>query len=424
MRIAFTTLGCKINQYETEQMQRALLSRGGVVVPFTADADVYIINTCTVTAKSDYQCRQAVRAAVRRGNGARVVVTGCYAETRPEEIRMIPGVDAVVGNREKESLAGLIMPAGSPLTRLPAAVPAGSSVTPSGRTRAFLKMQDGCDGSCSYCIVPRARGRSRSLPEDALVQSFQGLVESGYPEIVLSGIHIGRYGADLAPPTDLSRVLARFLSMRGRARIRLSSIEPREITPEIIGFLGKGLCRHLHIPLQSGDDAILAAMNRDYSSGFYRELIEDIAQRVPGIAIGADVMVGFPGEGETEFENTYRLIQESPLTHLHVFSYSPRPGTPAASMKNHVPEKIKKQRSEALRELGRKKHIAFRVQCTGNPLRTVVEGKEDPRTGLLSGITDNYIRVLIQGLKRQYMGKEITVKIIDSEGDIPHAEMC
>jgi threonylcarbamoyladenosine tRNA methylthiotransferase MtaB len=228
---------------------------------------------------------------------------------------------------------------------------------------------------------------------------------------VLSGIHIGAYGSDLRPAIGLKDLLPALISKRGETRIRLSSIEPNEITPEIISFLGHSLCRHLHVPLQSGDDTILKAMKRRYTSGFYLEMLENIAQKVPGIALGADIMVGFPGEGEKEFQNTMDMVEGSPLTHFHVFSYSPRPGTPAADMKPQIPEKVKKERSEALRSLGRNKNFDFRKKCQGSEQRVVIEDKKDVDSGLLTGLTDNYIRVLVSGANHGHIGKEISIRI-------------
>ncbi len=412
MRIAFTTLGCKINQYETDLMRQDLLSQGNTIVPFDDEADVYVINTCSVTAKSDYQCRQVIRTAVRRGHAAKIVVTGCYAETRPEELRSIPGVDLVIGNRDKATIPHQIMKKASSISEIPSAgsIPIPIKTLP-GKTRGFLKIQDGCDNRCSYCIVPLARGESRSVDFDSVVSEFERLVQRGCPEVVLTGIHIGSYGTDLRPATDLSKLLAVLISKRGHARIRVSSIEPTEITPELISFLGPALCRHLHIPLQSGDNSILKAMNRNYTSELYRSVLENISQRVPGIALGADIMVGFPGEGEKEFQNTVELVERSPLTHLHVFSYSPRPGTRAAALKHQVPDQVKKERSETLRELGNRKNYDFRKKFMNTEVKVVVEDKIDTRSQLLTGITDNYFRVLVFGAKNSHIGKEISVRI-------------
>jgi threonylcarbamoyladenosine tRNA methylthiotransferase MtaB len=415
LRIAFATLGCKINQYETDLLRQDLTARGNTIVPFDGEADVYIINTCSVTAKSDMQCRRTIRSAVRNGPGARVVVTGCYAETRPDEIRSIPGVNLIIGNRDKPNIADRLMSsstAGMEQARdtLPLrAVP--------GRTRAFLKIQDGCNNRCSYCIVPLARGGSRSAVPSAVMKEFDRLVRDGYPEIVLSGIHIGTYGVELPGRVSLTDILTELTARKARSRIRLSSIEPREITEGIIRLLGNGVCRHVHVPLQSGDDAVLASMGRNYTAAFYRDLLERIVRDVPGVALGADVMVGYPGEGDAEFRNTMRLVESVPLTHLHVFSYSPRPGTAAAAMKEQVPENVKKERSEALRKLGKEKNYAFRKKQQGVCLPVVVEDKIDPKTGLLSGLTDNYIRVQISNAEKDLIGKEIPVRITEVKKD-------
>jgi threonylcarbamoyladenosine tRNA methylthiotransferase MtaB len=413
MRVAFSTFGCKINQYDSDQMRQAVAGEGNVIVPFEGDADIYIINTCSVTAKSDYQCRQAIRAAVRRSPAARVVVTGCYAETRPEEIRAIAGVAAVIGNREKNSILRYL-PAGGGVGASPAA---GAAAHFGGRTRRFLKIQDGCDSRCSYCIVPDARGASRSIPLQEVAAAFERFVGEGVPEIVLSGIHIGKYGSDLDPRQNLGALVGELVSRRRGARIRLSSIEPREVTAELVGFIGQGLlCRHLHIPLQSGDDEILRAMNRDYTAAFYRDLVASIARRVPGMALGADVMVGFPGEEERHFQNTLRLIEELPLSHLHVFSYSPRPGTPAANLPRQVNENIKKERNEMIRSIGLRKNIAFRKTMVGANVEVVLEGKL--KDGGVVGLTDNYLKVTVAGADADQKSSllKVNVENVDDHG--------
>jgi threonylcarbamoyladenosine tRNA methylthiotransferase MtaB len=424
MRIAFSTLGCKINQYETDLMQQDLASQGNTIVPFDAEADIYIINTCSVTAKSDYQSRQVIRSATRRASGAQVVVTGCYASTRPEEIKKIPGVSLVVNNQGKARIHDSLVPL-RPVS-VDAALPreSGKSKVLHGRTRGFLKVQDGCDNACSYCIVPLARGGSRSVDPGAVVKEFKRQVQEGCPEIVLTGIHIGRYGSDLSPATNLTDLLSTLVPIRNRSRVRLSSIEPKEITPEMIGLLGNGLCRHLHVPLQSGDDTILAAMKRDYTSTFYLDLLTSISKDVTGVALGADVMVGFPGEGDAEFQNTLKFIERSPLTHLHVFGFSPRRGTEAAAMKNQVPEAVKKQRSEALRDVGRRKNFDFRRKFLGAELQVVVEDKIHASTGCFTGFSDNYIRMIVFGTKTGHIGKNIKVKISEVNEESTFSEIC
>jgi len=423
MRIAFTTLGCKINQYETDALRQEMVSQGNTEVPFEADADVYIINTCTVTAKSDYTCRQVIRAATRRGKGARVVVTGCYAETRPEEILAIPGVERVIGNREKLSIPAYLAAAFSSSERSVQATRDLPVQALREKTRGFLKIQDGCNNHCSYCIVPSARGKSRSAAPAHIMDEFERMTNAGCPEVVLTGIHIGTYGADLNPCTDLTRLIARLVNRRGATRLRLSSIEPRELTSGIIELLGKGLCRHLHIPLQSGDDTVLKAMKRDYSAEFYQDLLLSISKKVPGIALGADVIVGFPGEGEEQFQNTLRFIEASPLTHLHVFSYSPRPGTPAADMDDQVPESVKKKRNELLRLLAQEKNYSFRKKILNTELNVVVEAGSDASKGMLTGLTDNYIRVFIDDLDDDQIGRKIRVRItnVDNTSTISEA---
>jgi threonylcarbamoyladenosine tRNA methylthiotransferase MtaB len=411
MRIAIATLGCKINQYETDLMRQDFVSRGNIIVPFDAEADVYVVNTCTVTAKSDYQCRQVIRSAVRRGKDAKVVVTGCYASTRPQEIRKIAGVDLVIGNSDKASISEQIMKTASVTNQHVPFIPTSQTKSMSRRTRGFLKIQDGCNNRCSYCVVPLARGVSRSMDPGKVMDEFERLVRAGCSEIVLTGIHIGTYGVDLVNGPDLTGLIEVLLNKRSGSRLRLSSIEPNEITKEMIDLIGKGLCRHLHIPLQSGDNTILASMNRNYSAGYYSDLLGHIGRQVPGVALGADVMVGYPGEGDEEFQNTVNLVQRSPLTHLHVFSYSPRPGTPAANMEAQVPEKVKKERSETLRNLGKGKNIDFRKRWTGSELKVVVEDKIDLDTGFYTGLTDNYIRVCISGAKKEHVGREISIRI-------------
>ncbi len=421
MRIAFATLGCKINQYETDELRQEMVSRGNTVVPVEADADVYIINTCTVTAKSDYTCRQVIRAATRRGKGARVIVTGCYAETRPEEILAIPGVEKVIGNRDKLSIpAYLAVSSSEHSVRAVKNLPVQALRE---KTRGFLKIQDGCNNHCSYCIVPSARGKSRSAAPAHIMDEFERMTNAGCPEVVLTGIHIGTYGADLNPCTNLTRLIARLVNRRGTTRLRLSSIEPRELTSGIIELLGKGLCRHLHIPLQSGDDTVLKAMKRDYSAEFYQDLLLSISKKVPGIALGADVIVGFPGEGEEQFQNTLRFIEASPLTHLHVFSYSPRPGTPAADMDDQVPESVKKKRNELLRLLAQEKNYSFRKKILDTELNVVVEAGSDASKGMLTGLTDNYIRVFIDDIDDDQIGRKIPVRItnVDNKSTISEA---
>jgi len=403
-KVAVTTLGCKVNQCESAGIAEAMAARGITLVPFEVEADCYIVNTCTVTGRTDNQSRQLIRRAIRRNPAAVVLVTGCYAQRAPEEIARIPGVRIVAGNAEKSRLPELLEKLAKgkgpevqvgDIRSEKRFSPLGATVIP-GHTRAFLKIQDGCDALCSYCIVPRVRGGSRSFRPVEIERGIASLAAKGFREVVLSGIHLGAYGRDLVPATDLTTVVRRIVEERPIERLRLSSIEPREITVELLSLIGSSgiVCRHLHIPLQSGDDGILAAMNRDYDAAFFRDLIRNVLATIPGIAVGIDVMVGFPGETETAFANTLRLVEELPFAYLHVFPFSRRPGTPAAVMPDQVPEADKKRRVERLRTIGTEKRRTFAEKFIGAPLAVLIEGKKDRSTGFFIGFSDNYIPVV------------------------------
>lgn len=407
LKVALTTLGCKVNQCDTAGIAAAVAARGIMIVPFEAQADCYVVNTCTVTGRTDAQSRRLIRGAIRRNPAASVLVTGCYAQRAPEEIARMPGVRIVAGNAEKLRLAELLeqLTAGKgPQVHVrdiqdeKSFSSLGATVVP-GHTRAFLKIQDGCDANCSYCIVPQVRGGSRSLPPEEVEAGIAALAGRHIREAVLSGIHLGAYGRDLVPPTDLTGMVRRLVERQPIGRLRLSSIEPGEITDELLSLMGSSeiLCRHLHIPLQSGDDGILTAMNRDYDTAFFQDLIRNIRAAVPGIAVGVDVMAGFPGETDKAFANTLRLIEELPVAYLHVFPFSPRPGTPASAMPGEVPEAEKRRRVERLRGLSAEKRRAFAGAFIGTPLAVLVEGKKDPSTGCLTGFSDNYIPIVCRG---------------------------
>lgn len=405
IRVAVATLGCKVNQYESAGIVQTLKENGFTPVPFNGAADVYIINTCTVTGKADYQCRQLIRRAARNKPGAAILVTGCYAQTAPEEIARIPGVVMVAGNQEKMNILPLIreMARGGKKTVLSDIGKVREFSTPEarsfpGRTRAFLKIQDGCDAFCSYCIVPYARGRSRSLSEKEVLERITTLGKSGYREVVLTGIHLGAYGRDLHPATDLLAILRYVEEKKPVARLRLSSLEPREITEGMLSFMSNSevLCRHFHIPLQSGDDGILQLMGRDYDRTFFKSLIREISAYLPDAAIGVDVMAGFPGEGEKEFAATRQLIEELPVAYLHVFPYSSRPGTKASLLPHQVSDAERKERAQLLRRLGKEKREAFAGRFLGKELTVLIEEKRDRDTGWMQGFSDNYIPVLIR----------------------------
>ncbi len=375
------------------------------MVSFRSPADIYIINTCTVTAFSDFQARQLIRRAKRANPQAKIIVTGCYAQVAAADIAALNGVNLVVGNDQKHTIPALLQTGAinskgtlsddifqqKHFCEMPLA-------NFSERTRAFLKIQDGCNSFCSYCIVPFARGKSRSLPPENVLEAVTKFVQNDYREIVLTGIHLGAYGHDLNPPANLTGILRQIINCRKDVRFRLSSIEPREITDELLHLFNKQdiLCPHLHIPLQSGDDKILKLMKRDYDSGFYRILIEKVSIAVSDVAIGVDVMVGFPGEGDDEFNNTFKLLHDLPVAYLHVFPYSERPGTKAQKLYPKVPEKIKKERASILRNLSSKKKEEFALRFLGKKLDVLVEKTKDKKTGLMKGFSKNYLPVLLE----------------------------
>jgi threonylcarbamoyladenosine tRNA methylthiotransferase MtaB len=402
---ALCTLGCKVNQCETAYLEERLRGAGYRIVPFSGPADLYCLNTCAVTARAAMESRQLLRRALRQNPEARVVVTGCYAQIARAEIARIPGVSLILGSTEKlallEHLAGP-MSAAVPTVRVgdPRATGSPQSLALNafaGRTRAFLKIQDGCDASCSYCIVPHARGRSRSIPAAPVLEQVERFLAGGFQEIVLTGIHLGQWGQDLEPPWRLISLLGDIFERCPPPRLRLSSLEPGEITGEFLDRMASEprLCPHLHVPLQSGDASILGRMNRTYHPLFYRDLVRDAVARIPGLAVGADVLVGFPGETDAGFRNTYRLLESLPLAYLHVFPFSPRPGTPAALMKGKVPPPVIRTRSALLRELDRAKRLAFMGRFVGTVRPVLLEGRSAAGGGRL-GFSDNYIPVLVK----------------------------
>ena len=399
-RFAIATLGCKTNQFESAAMEETLTAAGYRPVPFAEGAELVIINTCTVTAATDSQSRNLIRRARRLNPACRIVVTGCYAQIDPNALADLPGVALVVGNEEKRDLLQRLTTDG-PRVQVgdirQQAGPALSLSSFAGRSRAFAQIQNGCDAYCSYCIIPYARGASRSVPPEQVVKQVQGLVESGFKEVVLTGIHIGGYGKDFTSPGSLLDLVRRIEAETDVARLRLGSIEPQEIDDALIEAVAgsKVLCPHFHIPLQSGDDAVLQRMNRHYSRQLFRELVVKIARRLPSAGIGLDVITGFPGETEAEFTNTRQLIAELPISYLHVFPYSRRPGTPAAALPGQVPGNVAKERAAQLRALGEEKQQAFAGCFVGCDMQVVVEGGR--QEGLCKGLTENYLQVVFPG---------------------------
>ncbi len=399
-RFAIATLGCKTNQFESAAMEETLAAAGYRPVPFAEGAELVIINTCTVTSATDSQSRNLIRRARRLNADCRIVVTGCYAQIDPAALVDLPGVALVIGNEEKRDLLQLLADDG-PRVQVGDirrnAGPALSLSSFAGRSRAFAQIQNGCDAYCSYCIIPFARGPSRSVPVEQVLEQVRRLVAGGYQEVVLTGIHIGGYGKDFDTPGSLLQLVRRIENETDLTRLRLGSIEPQEIDDALIEAVATStiLCPHFHIPLQSGDDAVLQRMNRHYSRSFFGELALKIAERLPEAAIGLDVITGFPGETEQEFENTRRLIEGLPISHLHVFPYSRRPGTPAAALPDQVPGPLARERAAQLRLLGEQKQQYFAQRFVGRQLQVVVEGGR--RDGFCKGLSGNYLQIAFPG---------------------------
>ncbi|MBI4840536.1 MAG: tRNA (N(6)-L-threonylcarbamoyladenosine(37)-C(2))-methylthiotransferase MtaB [candidate division NC10 bacterium] len=407
MRIAFATVGCRLNQFETDALRGKAQAEGYKIVPFDAVAETYVINTCTITAEADADSRQLVRRALRRNPSALVAVTGCYAQAAPEVVAQIPGVDLVLGNAEKPELLAHIQGArkhGGTRVLVGAVTGGRKRIEDYGpgidpdRTRAFLKVQDGCNYRCSFCIVPEVRGANRSQRPERILDEIRRLHAAGFPEVVLTGIHLGTYGRDLTPPTSLSELCRRIADLDAAPRIRLSSLDPHEVKPDLIRLLAGSprFCRHLHLPLQSGDEWILRRMRRGHTAAQFRELVERLVTEVPGIAVSGDVIVGFPGEDDRAFQSTVDLLGTLPIAAMHVFSYSRRPGTDAAGYQDQVPKPVRAERSRILRSLIARKAHTFRRQFLGETLEVVVLHRDGPN-GLLESLSDNYLRVWCAG---------------------------
>jgi len=420
-KFKITTLGCKVNQSESDTIAMQLKSCDWLRALKNEPSEICIINTCTVTQKASMQSRQAVRQAIRLNPSARIVVTGCYAQTEPEAIDKIEGVHAIIGNADKHSICEMIRRNTNTFPSQPLSIcndmqpehgfESSSDVVAEGRTRPLFKIQDGCNAFCTYCIVPYARGPSRSVPVENVLAGIQALANNGYREIVLTGIHLGQYGNDLIPKTGLGELLNRIDDLNIILRVRLSSIEPLELTDAIIKRVAGSnrFCRHFHIPLQSGDDRILQKMSRPYSAKDFRQRVTKIYDRLPKAAIGVDTLIGFPGETDAAFENTYALIKELPVSYLHVFPFSSRPGTPAAEYPDKISPVVVKHRCERMRLLGNSKRVDFYTRFIGQKLDVLVETTRHKPTGLLKGLTSNYIPILIDA-NDDYKNKLVPVR--------------
>lgn len=404
--VAITTLGCKVNQYESASFASRFTEQGAKVVPFGEQADIYIINSCAVTSKAGAQSRQLIRRALRANPGARVVVTGCYAQIATQEVLDLADTPiCVVGNENKHLLVDIALArrmcdleiylgdiskkkeiCDLPVQRFP------------GRTRCYLKIQDGCNNFCSYCIVPYARGRVRSLAPDRVMEQVAVFAREGYRELVLTGIHVGMYGQDLEPAATLLTLAERLVAETHDMRYRISSLEPGELSRELLALMAASpqFMPHFHLPLQSGAPAILRRMNRTYTVEEFVQVVEMILAALPQAAIGLDVLTGFPGEGAVEFEQTFHLIERLPISYLHVFPYSKRPGTPAATMPDQVQASEKEERVAQLTALGLEKRRLFYERQIGTVQRVLVEGQKN-RFKMMKGFSENYVPVHFQG---------------------------
>lgn len=414
-KVTLFTLGCKANQCDTAAIGGVLVDSEYTIVQEPGKADFCIINTCTVTKSTDAQCRQLIRKVARNNPDSCVIVTGCYAERAPEEILKIPGVFAVFTNKAKFQIPKLVeeisknkltssekLYVDRPTWEKSFDHNSSKHYFLPDHTRAFLKIQDGCNHRCSYCIVPFTRGPSRSLPENTVLKKIEKLVEMGFKEVVLTGIHLGAYGSDLTPPSSLAKIIEQIEKGHIIKRLRLSSIEPLEIDEMLLELLMRSeiICPHLHIPLQSGDNGILKAMNRTYTTGQFSQIVERIVKIRPDIAIGTDVIVGFPGEDERAFNNTSQYLQSLPLAYIHVFPYSPRPGTPAANLPSTVTEKEKKERVRILQAIGKSKRETFMRNLIGKKVSVLLERLTEEKTATFRGLTEHYMPALVTGCKK------------------------
>ena len=401
IRASFHTLGCRLNQAETASISATFANQGYQIVDYGADTDICVINTCSVTEGAEAKCRQAVRAVLRRSPEAYVVVTGCYAQVGKDALSTISGLDLIVGTTHKMQVVNLIttiQKEAEPRVVHTAKIPRDDFALNvigdySNHTRANLKIQDGCNFACAFCIIPFSRGgaRSRQLPD--ILAEARGLVARGHQEIVLTGVNIGTYASDGA---DLLRVVQALEDVDGLERLRISSIEPTTIPDGLVDWMATStkLCPYLHVPLQSGDDGVLQRMKRRYTGAEFAAFVERVAERVPEVCLGTDAMVGFPGEDDAAFANTRLLLADLPLAYCHVFSYSERPRTHAQRYAEQVPSAVAQERSRTLRELSTRKKAAFYRRHVGSTVRVLFERWENP--GLYTGFSDSYLKVGVE----------------------------
>ncbi len=422
-RVAIATLGCKVNAYDSAAIAERLRAAGCTLVAPDEPADVIVVNSCTVTDAADAESRRLARRARRTQPAARVVLTGCYAQTKPAEAAALDAVDHVIGVNRLDALVAAVTRS-APVAR----VVVGNSRRErtvevfgarrfEGQTRAFLKVQEGCDLFCTFCVIPLARGASRSLPPRTVLEEVHALAGEGFEEIVLTGVHLGGYGHDLTPRTDLTALVAAIAEQDLVPRLRLSSIDPHEVTEPLVRLLAAapGCCPHLHVPLQAADDGVLARMRRRYDAALAAERLAMIRHWLPDAAVGTDLIAGFPGEDEAAFERTAAFLDASPVTYAHVFPYSVRSGTTAAKMDGRLPRAEVAARARRLRALGETKRAAFARRFDGATAEVLVERTREPATGALRGYTRNYLRARLDG-PDAWAGRRLAVRLAVGAG--------
>ena len=392
-RFYIKTLGCKVNQYESQVIRENFLKNGYIQASNSDEADICVVNTCTVTSTSDSKSLKLIRSGLKKKNKC-IIATGCMIESSDLDLRKLKGVDFIIKNKDKYRIPHIIS----------SLEPRASSLEPDaitsfeGHARAFVKIQDGCNNACSYCRVRIVRGRSRSRPSEDILKECKAILSNGYREIVLTGICLGAYGRDISKDMSLSKLIKEICKIKGDWRMRLSSIEPKDVTGDLIDLIKseEKLCKHLHIPFQSGDDEILKKMNRPYKADDYTGIVNKLRKAIPDIAISTDIMVGFPGEKDVNFENTIGFIKEIRPMRMHVFGFSKRPGTSAYSYKDNASSFLKKKREHILMDMANNFAMEFEKVFAGKKAKVLVEDKRD-KHGFLSGYTDRYIKVLIDG---------------------------
>lgn len=413
--VAFHTLGCKVNTYESNAMLKIFNEAGYQEVDFKQVADVYVINTCTVTNTGDSKSRQMIRKAIRKNPKATICVVGCYSQTAPEEIEKIEGVGVVLGTQYRSDIVKYVdehLETGEMVIKVDNVMNLRKfedlNIDRFKNTRAFLKIQDGCNNFCTYCIIPYARGRVRSRQKESVLNQAQRLVDNGYVEIVLTGIHTAGYGEDL-DDYSFYELLVDLVKIKGLKRLRISSIETSQISDEIIDLIGSNeiIVDHLHVPLQAGSDATLKRMNRKYTTAEYLEKINKIRSYLPNIAFTTDVIVGFPGETDEEFEETYNFIKQVNYSELHVFPYSPRKNTPAAKVKDQVNDQIKHERANRLLQLSKELNHEFALKQIGKTLKVLFEKRDGE---YLIGHAGDYLKVKVKTADN-LIGEIVTIKI-------------